>query len=292
MKSILLTVGIWLAISPLTAQSNPAWPPVMPFGVVKGFVRDAYSNQPLPYANILIMGTTSGTMAQKDGSYAILFVPPGTYTVRAMMMAYNAVIHSRIVVRMGGETDLSISLEEKWPSIKLEERSIVGTETFTTTADIRCDIVAPVDTFHVGEAPTFRVIMSNLGSESFFLVPALDGSFDGIRYPTMSMTIEGPGRQSKSGGARCGNVSPIEPEDFVAVLPNGTFEPFDVYLSNEPFAQPGEYKVTFSYSTYAIDYKFWVDRLGPVTIDPRAHELLKHVPRVRLEKSITVEVVQ
>jgi hypothetical protein len=235
-------------------------------------------------------------MTQQDGSFTILRVPPGTYEVKAMMMGYHATSIDSVVVRPYRETDLPpflvISMGPRWPESEVAQRSIVGTETRATADDIRCDIV-PVggSTFQVGDMPTFKVVMRNVGRESFYLVRELDGSFHGYRYPKMSMTIDGPGRRPTRLGGVCGNVNSPEPEDFALVHPDGTFEPFDVYVSNDAFTQPGRYKVTFTYDTDAIDYKYWVDQLNYHGMHPRAYMLLKQVPRVQITRTITVDVV-
>ncbi len=262
---------------------------MMPYGVIKGVVRDSYRNLPLGYATILIVGTTSGAMSQRDGSYAIRFVPPGTYQVKAMMMAYHTVSFDRIVVRMGEETDIPITLEEKW--LADDRRRIVGTHTRVTIADVRCQVLPMADTFHVGDAPAFRVVISNLSDEWIYLVRAVDGSFEGIRYPMMSVAIDGPGGKSASGGAGCGNANPLELSDFSLVEPAGDFEPFDVYQENDRFTEPGEYKVTFKYSTNSIDYKFWGDQFAGPRMHPSAWALLTRVPRLEIEESIVVQVV-
>ena len=95
---------------------------MMPFGVIKGFVREAYSDLPLHFANVIVMDTTRGAMTEKDGSYSIPFLPPGTYMVRAMMIGYTAA-YARVVVRMGVETELSISLKIRRPPMVIREGS-------------------------------------------------------------------------------------------------------------------------------------------------------------------------
>ena len=42
-----------------------------------GVVEDKYTGSPLPYANIVVVGTTMGAMTLTDGSYCITGVPPG-----------------------------------------------------------------------------------------------------------------------------------------------------------------------------------------------------------------------
>ncbi len=268
-----------------------------PVGIIRGFILDADTKRPLPYANAMVVGTTCGAMTQQDGSFTILRVPPGVHEVKAMMMGYHSMSIDSVVVRPYDETELPpllvISMGPRWPESEVAERSIVGTETRATAADIRCDII-PVggNPFHVGDVPTFNVVMRNVGRESFYLVRELDKSFHGYRYPKMSMTIEGPGRGPTRLGIVCGNTNNPEPEDFALVHPDGAFKPFDVYVSNDVFSQPGLYKVTFAYNTDAIDYKNWVDQINYHGMHPRAYMLLKQVPRVQVTQTIAVHVVE
>ncbi len=293
MRSILIPfAAIWLAASPQETQSHPAWPPVMPYGVIRGFVRDAHENRPLPYVNIMLVNTTMGGMSRGDGSFTMWFVPSGTYTIKAMMMAYNGVSHTGIVVRMGEVAEVPISLEARFPESRTGERSIVGTETMAVGADLRCEIVPSADTFRVGDFASFQVILHNIGKETFYLVPALDGSLEHLRYPLVSIAIDGDSERMTGNQPRmCGNVNYLMPEDFILIPPGGSFQPFDVFVFEQPLRRPGDHKVLFSYSTLEADYQFWIDRLGGETIDPRAHEFLKGVPRVKLTSSITIAVI-
>lgn len=278
---------------PVTAGSEAN----APVGVIRGLILDADTKRPLAYANATVVGTTIGTMTQQDGSFTIQGVPPGVHVVRAMMMGYYDASIDSVIVRPHDETDLPpllvISMSPRWPESEVAKRSIVGTETRATSADIRCDII-PVggNPFHVGDVPTFEVVMRNVGRESFYLVRELDESFHGYRCPKMSMTIKGPGHKPPRGGVVFCNINSPEPEDFRLVHPDGTFKPFDVYVSDNVFEQPGKYEVTFTYDTDAIDYKYWVDQFNYRGMNPRAYMLLKQVPRVQVTHTITVDVVE
>ena len=48
-------------------------------GKIRGTVRDDATRQALPGANIVLVGTTLGAMADAGGNYTILNVPPGVY---------------------------------------------------------------------------------------------------------------------------------------------------------------------------------------------------------------------
>ena len=79
-------------------------------GTVTGKVLKA-DGSPLGYANVIIVGTTMGAMTLADGKFTITAVPPGTYTVRAMMMGYKAVEKPGVVVNIGATQAVEFKLE-------------------------------------------------------------------------------------------------------------------------------------------------------------------------------------
>ena len=79
-------------------------------GTVKGKVMKA-DGTPLGYANVILVGTTMGAMTLADGKFTITAVPPGTYTVRAMMMGYKAVEKPSVSISVGSTEELEFKLE-------------------------------------------------------------------------------------------------------------------------------------------------------------------------------------
>ena len=52
-------------------------------GIIKGKVTDALNNEPIPFANVLILGTDIGTTTDAEGDYEITGLEPKLYDVRA-----------------------------------------------------------------------------------------------------------------------------------------------------------------------------------------------------------------
>ena len=46
-------------------------------GGVKGVLKDAQTGEPLMYANVALVGTTSGTVTDEEGSYQLLNLKAG-----------------------------------------------------------------------------------------------------------------------------------------------------------------------------------------------------------------------
>ncbi len=81
-------------------------------GRITGKVIDARTNEALPGANILIVGTTIGAASDGQGSYSLRRIREGTYTVRAQYMGYN--IEEQTVTVSPGETaTLNFSMESR-----------------------------------------------------------------------------------------------------------------------------------------------------------------------------------
>ncbi|APQ16999.1 TonB-dependent receptor [Maribacter hydrothermalis] len=78
-------------------------------GIISGTVMDGEFNDVLPFANILIKGTTKGTTSDFDGKY-VLDVEPGTYTVTFSYLGYETKEVSEVIVNPGAEQIIDITL--------------------------------------------------------------------------------------------------------------------------------------------------------------------------------------
>lgn len=58
-------------------------------GGVEGQIRDAATNEPLAYANVVLVGTSWGAASDINGNFNILNVPPGSYVLRCTFIGYE-----------------------------------------------------------------------------------------------------------------------------------------------------------------------------------------------------------
>lgn len=79
-------------------------------GIITGTVNDGEFNDVLPFANIIIKGTTQGTTSDFDGKY-VLEVAPGTYTVSFSYLGYQTKEISEVIITAGAEQIIDITLE-------------------------------------------------------------------------------------------------------------------------------------------------------------------------------------
>ena len=81
-------------------------------GKIVGIVKDKASGDPLIGVNIVLEGTTYGSTTDLDGSYLILNVPPGNYTVTFQYIGYREVKISDVNVKVDATTTVSTELQE------------------------------------------------------------------------------------------------------------------------------------------------------------------------------------
>ena len=81
-------------------------------GSIAGKVLDSATNEPLPGANIQILGTLYGASADLDGYFFVQRIPPGRYSIRVSMIGYRSFTKKDIIVENDRETKIQINLEE------------------------------------------------------------------------------------------------------------------------------------------------------------------------------------
>lgn len=80
-------------------------------GTIAGALTDKEAaGQPLPFANVLIKGTTKGTTSDFDGNYTINNIEPGTYTIEFSFVGYQSVEKANVVVTAGNTTTVNQEL--------------------------------------------------------------------------------------------------------------------------------------------------------------------------------------
>ncbi len=80
-------------------------------GKIQGHVVDARTGEGLPSAAVQIVGTTQGDLTTPDGSYLILNVSPGTYSIRVRLVGYKTTQVDEIRVTSGRSTEINVELE-------------------------------------------------------------------------------------------------------------------------------------------------------------------------------------
>jgi hypothetical protein len=82
-------------------------------GKISGKVIDVTTNEPLPFVNVIIEGTSLGATTDADGYYAILNISPGTYNVKATYIGYQAISYKGVKVSIDLTTKIDFSFHRR-----------------------------------------------------------------------------------------------------------------------------------------------------------------------------------
>ncbi|WP_308224798.1 carboxypeptidase-like regulatory domain-containing protein [Flavobacterium sp. J372] len=109
MKTLYSKFLLLLLMLPLTALAQ---------STVTGTVRDNASGEPLPGVNVIVEGTTNGTVTDMDGNYTLSGVSNGSRIV------FSFVGFTSNTVEYTGQSSLNVSLTED--ATQLEEVVVIG----------------------------------------------------------------------------------------------------------------------------------------------------------------------
>ena len=174
--TLLLAVALLFPTTIALAQS----------GKIAGTVTDASTGESLPGVNVVIAGTTQGTVTNDEGYYAIINVRPGTYSVRASFVGFTPVLAENVQVSIDLTTELNFDMQEE--AIGMDEvvvtvqRPVVQRDVSASLANITPEqmenlpvaSVADVISLQAGFEPGLEVRSSG-GNQVAFAV-------DGITY--------------------------------------------------------------------------------------------------------------
>lgn len=108
-------------------------------GKLAGRVTDAKTKQPITNATVILVGEKLGATVDEQGRYAILNIPPGSYTVKVLRVGYNSNVFVNIRISADNTTSLDATLGEtavqvqeivihtKRPVVKLNLTSNIAT---------------------------------------------------------------------------------------------------------------------------------------------------------------------
>ena len=119
LRNYILLLCSFFFISGLSAQLSS--------GTLKGKVIDKDTNEPLPFANVVILQGNQqigGATTNFDGEYTIKPIAPGTYDVKCFFVGYNDRQISGVVINNNKITFLDMDMSSG--SVDLEEVIITG----------------------------------------------------------------------------------------------------------------------------------------------------------------------
>lgn len=166
--------------------------------VIQGRVYDQDNNEPLPFVNIVVSGTTIGTTTDEDGTYRLEGLNPGFIRLEATFVGYGSVVSPEIELSNSKPANMDIAMVESntqlkevtvsaSPFRKTEESPLslknIGISEIETSPGANRDISKVIQSFPgVQSTPSFRndiIIRGGGPSESRFFL-------DGVEVPNIN----------------------------------------------------------------------------------------------------------
>jgi hypothetical protein len=130
--------------SPLALAAN---------GKIVGVVRDATTKDVVPGANVLVVGTTLGGAADKEGRYYILNVPPGTYSLQVSAVGFAKARVEGVSVSLDQTVEININLQSEAVQLNeviiTAERRVVDKNRTSTKTTITSEEIQALPTMSV-----------------------------------------------------------------------------------------------------------------------------------------------
>jgi hypothetical protein len=111
MRTLILSIILFIIFNISYSQS----------GVLKGYVKDATSNEEIPFANVYVEQLKSGVATDFDGFFEFKDMKPGLYTIKCSFVGYESKTFAEINVNPNKPTILNIKLIESSTSLDVVE---------------------------------------------------------------------------------------------------------------------------------------------------------------------------
>ncbi len=196
----------------LLAVSSPILLLAGTTGKISGRVTDASTGEPLIGVNISVEERLMGAAADMDGYYRILNVLPGTYSLRATMIGYKAMVQRNVKVL----TDLTTTID-----FTLEMSSLEGEEVIVYAREPLVKLDNTSTSFKVSSDQIEQLQVENLSDIVELQAGVVEGHFRGGRAGEVMYIIDGiPMNDSYSGD----NLFDVESDMIQEVdIISGTF---------------------------------------------------------------------
>jgi hypothetical protein len=91
-------------------------------GVIEGRVYNSKNNEPVPFASIVIWGTTIGSVSDLDGRFLFTGIDPGYIELRVSSIGYKTYVSEQLLVTNANKVFIDVPLEET--SIQIDEITV------------------------------------------------------------------------------------------------------------------------------------------------------------------------
>jgi len=112
-------------------------------GKIAGVVTYRETGEPLAGVNVIIEGQNLGAASDEDGSYYILNIPPGVYTIKAIYIGYNTQVVEEVRVQVDLTTrldfELSTSILESTEEVVVVAERIIQKDLTSSEISMQAD---------------------------------------------------------------------------------------------------------------------------------------------------------
>lgn len=135
-------------------------------GVISGRVSNPINNEPIPFANILVLDTELGTVSDENGNYILENMAPGLYNVRASFVGFRSKTTFEVQVTLAKSVQLDFGLIEEASELGEVLVSSEFTRSEETPLSVRKLNANEIERYPGGNRDISRVIQSLPGVAS------------------------------------------------------------------------------------------------------------------------------
>lgn len=275
---LLLSADVWGAKAPEDSV-----------GTVLGRVLACSPARPVPWANVIFLGTRRGTVTGDDGRFEVSLVPTGAWSLRILAGGHEPLTQA-VTIHAGDNQLGDIMLGSASRDEPVPDRIPAATRALVGASELVAEIRPTRPRFKVGESPTFVVRIHNRGPRPVVLAAFVEGSSLGAS-PRGEIRIAAPFDAFKPRSGRgimfCATSRTLGIADFIEVGPGEAFDPylngdFPPELAEGTLTRPGHYTATFRYATTDSILSHWMGSTQRCA-SREIRELVARVPAIELE---------
>ncbi|MDA0313877.1 MAG: TonB-dependent receptor [Bacteroidetes bacterium] len=135
-------------------------------GIIRGKITNPINNQPIAFANVLLLNTELGAITNEEGFYEISNIPAGLYNLRASYVGYKSSTAFEIQVSLAKPIQLDFSLVEDASELSEVVVSSEFTRSEETPLSVRKLNTNEIERYPGGNRDISRVIQSLPGVAS------------------------------------------------------------------------------------------------------------------------------
>ena len=162
-------------------------------GKIAGIVTDKQTGEPLVGVNILVEGTERGASTNMDGRFVILNMPPGIYTLRAIMIGYAEVRVTEVKITSDLTTTINIQMSQEALAgeqvVVVANRPMVRKDVTTTTASVTS---AELEAMPVEEFEQVMEMQAGVVTDAGGAMHVRGGRSNEVRYLVDGVSVTDP----------------------------------------------------------------------------------------------------